>query len=127
MDQTYSVFMPGLTRRGPVYNSLEGLPTFSPLMKFGLIGVLFYLGMSNKIPMIVAAGGALAAWKFLPDTNTSPPITANLNPADLNAPPPPFDASGLTMPTVGIPLSGYEDKTPNFPGVPGYEPIARRY
>lgn len=74
MEQSHSVFAPGLTARGPVYNAMDGLPTVSPMVKFGLIGALLYLGMNKKIPMIAAGAGAFAIWQMLPSTATAAPI-----------------------------------------------------
>lgn len=102
-SQQNSVFRPGLTMRGPVYNSMGALPTVSPGLKTAIMAALILAGVTKKIPLSVAAVGSFAIWKFISDGTTAAPITANLNPADLNAPPPPFDASQLQMPTVGIP------------------------
>jgi hypothetical protein len=101
MDQTHSVFMPGLTRRGPVYNALEGLPTISPGVKFAIEAGLIAAGLFKKVPLPVAIAGAFFVWKMFPD---NAPITANINPASLTTIPP-FDASQLQIPTVGIPTS----------------------
>lgn len=77
MNQMNSVFMPGLSARGPVYGadaSFGALPTLSPMMKYGLMAGLAYLGYKKTIPMVAGIGLALALWKFLPDATTIPPV-----------------------------------------------------
>jgi hypothetical protein len=117
MDQTHSVFMPGLTRRGPVYNEagtgdlLGALPTVSPTVKYALMAGLAYLGYRKTIPLYVAAIGAFALWKFLPDAATPSVTPASGAPnatdianaaagAGIIVPP---DFSSVQMPDVNFP------------------------
>lgn len=83
-SQKGSVFIPGLNANGPVYNGMGGLPAISSPIKYGMIGLLLYLGYTKKIPMIAASAGAFAVLRLLP---TAPaPITTDLT-AQLNAQP----------------------------------------
>lgn len=103
MDQTNSVFMPGLTRRGPVYNSFGALPTISPGVKFAIEAGLLAAGVFKKLPLPIAIGAAFLVWKMFPATPA--PVASGLTAADQSnmTTVPPFDASQLQMPTVGIP------------------------
>jgi hypothetical protein len=107
-SQQNSVFMPGLTRRGPVYNAnpsfgsyLSALPTVSPGIKTAIIAALILAGVTKKIPLYVAGVGAFAIWNFLPDGTATPtaPITANINPTDLTSVAMP-DFSNLQAPVL---------------------------
>lgn len=103
MDQTHSVFMPGLTRRGPVYNALGAMPVLSPNTKLAIQVGLFLAGVVfKKIPAPVALGAALLVWKLFPDT-ASAPVASTTPP---NVAPPDFSNyfSTLPIPTVGIPV-----------------------
>jgi hypothetical protein len=147
MEQSHSVFMPGLTRRGPVFNSTDGvrglgsmparrfpsqpfsldylggppmiqpsapilnpamlgaLPALSPMVKYGLMAALLYLGVKRKIPFGLMGGAAAAGivWQFFPDSASAgaAPITANVGPIDTTIPP--LDISQMPLPSVGIP------------------------
>lgn len=82
-SQKNSVFMPGLTQRGPVYN-LGALPTVSPMIKYGIMAGVLYLGMKKKIPggMLGGAALAFAVYNFLPSTATAAPATLTTPPVD---------------------------------------------
>jgi hypothetical protein len=122
MDQTHSVFMPGLTRRGPVYNTLgrirdrgsylgaymSGLPALPSYLKYGIMAGLVYLGYKKQIPLMLAGGAAIAVWQMFPD--------ASAVAAQGSGPPTALDISNTTAgaanitvdPTLAIPaLSGY--------------------
>jgi len=113
LSQANSVFMPGLTRRGPVYNASPGfgdLPTLSPGVKFALEGGLLAAGLFKKIPLVYAIAGAALVYFMLPDTASAgaaanaasaamPIDTSSLNTV------PTLDISSIPMPTVGIPQS----------------------
>ena len=98
-SQSNSVFMPGLTARGPVYNSLGALPALSSPIKFGLIGVLLYLGVKKKIPMIAAGAGAIGVWMLFPDAAQAAPVTVDVT-KDIGTIPPPDYISNITMPVM---------------------------
>lgn len=102
MRQNNSVFMPGLTSRGPVYNSLGLLPTLSPMVKFGVIGALLYFSaVKKKLPLPVAAVGAFAVWQFFP-TDASASSTA-ATPSPVIANPIPDVSSSLDFSNVQPP------------------------
>lgn len=118
MDQTHSVFMPGLTRRGPVYNAMGALPAISPMVKYALMAGLVYLGATKKLPFGIAggAGAAFAVWKLFPDVTASTAASGAPTAADIsnltagagNIVPPEFSPS---MPNVNFPsgsIAGYE-------------------
>lgn len=110
-SQSSSVFMPGLTRRGPVYNAntqsnqtlgayLNGLPALPSGMTLAVMGGLLALGFFKKIPLPLAAVGAGAAWFLMPQ-----PAGAAANAAapamPLPAmPSPQLDLSQIPMPTM---------------------------
>jgi hypothetical protein len=99
MNQLNSIFMPGLTRRGPVYNStfgsitrpgpritrgnsnylnglgayLSGLPALPSMAKYALMAGLLYLGYDKKLPLGIAGGAAaaFAVWQFFPEASTA--------------------------------------------------------
>lgn len=126
MDQTHSVFMPGLTRRGPVYNAMGALPTVSPMIKYALMAGLLYLGAKKQIPfgILGGAGAAFAIWKLLPDAgggaaaaSGAPSATdisnltvgaGDIAPTDFSQIPMP---SGINFPTGSI--SGYQIGNPS--------------
>lgn len=100
MDQTHSVFMPGLTRRGPVYNSLGAMPVLSPNIKLAIELGLIAAGVMKKLPLPIALGAAFLLWKM---SNPPAPITAGINPADLAyVPPPPPDMPMPTFPAFPV-------------------------
>jgi hypothetical protein len=101
MNQTNSVFMPGLTRRGPVYNALganhgrnylnglgaylSALPAIPSFAKYALMAGLLYLGYDKKLPFGVAGGAAaaFAVWQFFPDAS-APAASGAPTAADIN-------------------------------------------
>jgi hypothetical protein len=106
MDQTHAVFMPGLTRRGPVYNStyafgsyLSALPVLSPTMTYAILAAIGYLGLKKTIPLWAAGAAAVAVWKM--NAGASAPVVANVGPI---APIAPFDSSGMVAPAA---LNGF--------------------
>jgi hypothetical protein len=113
MDQTHSVFMPGLTRRGPVYNSAGEnafgaltMPTLSPMIKYAIMAGLVYLGAKKKIPfgLYGGIGAAFAVWQLFPDASSLVP------------------ASGVPMPNVQFPagsISGMYNPT-NYSATDGF-------
>jgi hypothetical protein len=120
MDQRQSVFMPGLTRRGPVINALGqylgDMSTLSPFVMYGAMAGLAYLAYKKKIPLIAAGAGAAGIYYFmsgptavtaaqgsgLPSAQDISNTTAG---AALIQPP---DLSNIPTPIVNIPsLSGY--------------------
>jgi hypothetical protein len=108
-SQANSVFVPGLTRRGPVYNvvgPMGALPNLSPGIKFALEAGLIAAGIFKKVPLVYAVGGAFLVYMLFPDATTG--AVANAAAPPMAVPQPnttiaPFDASSLAMPTVGIP------------------------
>ena len=99
-SQNNSVFMPGLTRRGPVYNSLGALPVLSPTMKFAAIAALLGLGYKKVIPMWAAGAGALALWQFFPSAVVAAPVVST-TPPDTSLPG--FDTNDYIGPTPAMP------------------------
>jgi hypothetical protein len=97
-SQSNSVFMPGLTARGPVFNALSGLPALPSPVKFALIGGLLYLGMKKKIPMVAAGAGAVGVWMLFPDAAAAAPVTVDVS-KDIGTIPPP-DFTNLQMPVM---------------------------
>jgi hypothetical protein len=104
-SQQNSVFQPGLTARGPVYNAntFGALPTLSPMVKYGIMAALLYLGTTKKLPFGMAGGAAaaLAVWKFLPDASPSAgaPSAADIAKLTANAVQPvSVDTSSISMP-----------------------------
>jgi len=88
MDQTNSIFMPGLTRRGPVYNasySFAGLPAVSPVMKYGIMAALLYLGAKKKLPfgLYGGAAAAFAVYQFFPDASSVTPASGAPSASDI--------------------------------------------
>lgn len=107
-SQANSVFMPGLTTRGPVYNGMGALPSLSPAMKFALIAGLLGLGVTKKIPLGLAGIASALVWTLLPDAASAAttPITVTTNPVLTN---PMADFSNMPLPTMpGI--AGYDDE-----------------
>lgn len=102
MEQSNSVFMPGLTARGPVYGGSDGLlgamPTVSPMVKYGIMAAVAYLGYKKKIPMAAALLAEFAVWKFLPDATLLPPPVAGLT-ADQQAA---VDAANTAAASAGV-------------------------
>lgn len=104
LSQRNSVFMPGLTSRGAVYNSSGGmlgaLPVVSPTVKYGLIAALLYFGTKKKISLPVLGAAAFALYQFVPSTAVAAaaPITTNIAP---NFADPNIDPGALpTMPGI---------------------------
>jgi hypothetical protein len=118
--QTNSVFEPGLTRRGPVFNAgtnFGDLPSLSPTVQFALEAGLLAAGLFKKIPLPYAVGGAALLY-FLFSQSSSTAVAAPTTGAAANAASPgmPIDTSSLNqvptlntsnipMPTVGAPSS----------------------
>lgn len=132
MEQSHSVYMPGLTRRGPVFNSTYGfgampprafktqpynfgailtpgmlgaLPALSPMTKYGIMAALLYLGAKRKLPLGLMGGAAAAAlvWQFFPNAaSATAAAPVTVDTSGMVAIPPP-DISNLPIPTVGIP------------------------
>lgn len=108
LSQQNSVFMPGLTSRGAVYNAdgnsgFGALPPISTPIKLGLIAAVIYFGMQKKIPLPVLGAVGFGIFKFFPDAvaaGTSAPVTTNLNPTM------PIDINPGDLPTM--------------PGIAGY-------
>jgi hypothetical protein len=105
-SQANSVFVPGLTRRGPVFNvvgPMGALPTLSPGIKFALEAGLIAAGIFKKVPLPVAVGGAFLVYMLFPDATTG--AVANAAAPAMAVPTPnttiaPFDPSTLTMPAM---------------------------
>jgi hypothetical protein len=109
-SQQNSVFVPGLTRRGPVYNvvgPMGGLPSLSPGIKFAIEAGLIAAGIFKKLPLPLAIAGAFAVYQLFPDSTTGSVANASTPAAPIDTSSllqvPAFDASGLPMPSVGIP------------------------
>lgn len=122
-SQTNSIFQPGLTFRGPVQNSpgqgyaglgALGLPILPPMVKYGLMAGLLYLGYKKKIPFGLPGGAvaAFAIWQFLPNAApaaasgapSAADIAASTAGASDIAPP---DFASVTPPAVNMPaMSG---------------------
>lgn len=81
MNQQNSVFMPGLTARGPVYKAdsplgsylssyLSGLPAIPSTVKYAAMAAALYAGYSKMIPGGLITGAALAAgiYSLFPDS-----------------------------------------------------------
>jgi hypothetical protein len=69
-SQGNSVFMPGMSRRGPVFNSpftLGALPTLTPPIKYGLMAAILAAAALKKISYPVAGIGAAAVYLLFPD------------------------------------------------------------
>ena len=105
-SQRNSVFMPGLSRQGPVYNSnyMSGLPALTSGMKLALVAGLLAAGMFKKIPLMYAGLGAFAVWSFFPDDTSAATLAtpAAVAPIVLPAPvisTPVLDLSQIPMPT----------------------------
>jgi hypothetical protein len=100
--QKNSLFVPALTTRGPVYQSpanyMGALPNFSApslLIAAGLAA----LGLTKKIPLTVALGGAAAAILFLSPSSANPPAGSLTTPAV-----PPIDlTSSIAQLTSNLP------------------------
>jgi hypothetical protein len=115
MDQRHSVFMPGLTRRGPVINALGqylgDMSTLSPFVMYGGMAVLAYLAYKKKIPLIAAGAGAAGIYYFMSGSTAAAAAQGSGVPsaqdisnttagAAIIQPP---DLSNVPMPTVSIP------------------------
>jgi hypothetical protein len=127
MDQRNSIFMPGLTRRGPVINALGklkhrgpyfsglgDLPALPPLLKYGAMAALVYLGLTKKVPLLMAGGAAIAVWQVFPDApaaiqGSGAPSAQDISVTTAGAATIPApDLSNIPIPNVSIPaLSGY--------------------
>ena len=99
-SQKGSVFMPGLTTRGPVYNALGALPALSSTMKLAIVGGLLAAGLLKKIPLMYAGIGAAVVWTMFPDAAAAAPA------APIVLPPPdlsqitPIDFSNIQAPAM---------------------------
>lgn len=80
MNQANSVFMPGLTARGPVYKAnsplgayLSGMPALSPMIKYGAMAAALYAGYAKILPFGMMGGAAAAAaiYTLFPDASTA--------------------------------------------------------
>jgi hypothetical protein len=80
MNQSASVFMPGLTARGPVYSAnsplgayLSGLPALPPMVIYGAMAAALFAGYKKMIPFGLAGGAALAfgIYELFPSSATS--------------------------------------------------------
>lgn len=67
MNQAESIFMPGLTSRGPVYRAnaplgayLSGMPALPPTVIYGAMAAALFLGYKKVLPFGIAGGAALA-------------------------------------------------------------------
>ena len=97
MNQKYSVFMPGLTARGPVYaaNSplgayLSGLPALPSVAIYGLMAASLFAGYKKMLPFGIAGGAGVAAaiYFLFPNSDTSgsgAPTAANISAATAGA------------------------------------------
>jgi hypothetical protein len=79
VNQEYSVFMPGLTARGPVYGAnsplgayLSGLPALPSTVKYAAMAAALYAGYAKILPFGLAGGAAAAAaiYSLFPDAAT---------------------------------------------------------
>lgn len=109
-SQENSVFMPGLTARGPVYNGMGALPVLSPMIKYGLMAGLLYLGYKKKLPLGVTGGlvAAAAIWKLFPD---AAPVAASGAPTAA-------DIAASTAGSSNIAQPDFSDVTPPVISMP---------
>src|SRR5882672_4521177 len=134
-SQKNSVFQPGLTARGPVYNATPpgfgALPALSSPIKYGLIAALLYLGYAKKIPFGLPGGAAaaFAVYQFFPDAAAAAaagaPSAADIAASTAGAGN--IDVGTIdpgTVPSISLPsLSGLgharQDSTSGTPLIPG--------
>lgn len=120
MDQSTSVFSPGLTRRGVSYRHFglyqpalgalpSGWPTWTP---FAVIAALGVGAIYRKIPWMVAGAGMLATWVLLkPTAALAGSLAGNLQLANGTTLPLAADAAfgagggSLNMTVNGVPTS----------------------
>jgi hypothetical protein len=78
VNQEYSIFMPGLTARGPVYRAnsplgayLSGLPALPTVVKYGAMAAALYAGYAKLLPFGIVGGAAaaFAIFEFFPDSS----------------------------------------------------------
>src|SRR5271155_2936843 len=140
MNQAQSVFIPGLTRRGPIYNSTYGfgglydraesrrqdfrglpfmnqglgalaLPALPSMVQYGVAAVLIALAAMKKIPMIPAAAGAAAVVFLFPTATPGATPVVSTTPPDLSSALATATASLQNLPTPTLPPISSTDTT----------------